>query len=122
MNFTATKGHSNQNAAGVEVRAAQAQIAPSRHTPPSAQEGRKRSLGLREHACAVEKAIRDRAAGERRGSRMASNVYLVRQRFSRLSQVRPGEEPACPRLDGATGSASSTATRPRPISLPAPPH
>lgn len=87
--------HSNQNAARVEVRAAQA------------QEDRKRGWGLGS-ALAEEGAGGNGLRGRGRGARMASNGFLVRQRFSRLSQVRLEEEPALPnRL-----AASSIRARP----------
>lgn len=92
---TATMGHSNQNAARVEVHAAQA------------QEDRKRGWDLGS-ARAEERARGNGLRGRGRGARLASNGFLVRQRFSRLSQVRPGEEPALPnRL-----AASSIRARP----------
>lgn len=52
--------------------------------------------------------------GRGRGARsMASNIYLVRQRISRLGQVRPREAPPLP------SPCSPLASRHRPSSVPA---
>lgn len=57
---TATKGHSNQNAAKVEGRSAQAQVSFS-PSPLARSRRPEASLGPRERACAVEK---ERGFGE----------------------------------------------------------
>lgn len=108
-----------------------ARLPPQRRLRARQRTVLRRCGGGRAHAREETERRGARHPGRGRGARsMASNIYLVRQRISRLGQVRPREAPPlpspCPPLASRHRPSSVPASEPRraaqlPLPRPAPP-